>query len=168
MAADGPYRKSEAAPRYLCIVCYAAASMAPGTCARCGAPMQSIADSPEIVEELRRRAKIKKDRPERLQTLLAIVGAFITAVVVDVIMLVRGTYDVKPHGGWRTNAGGELFLYLFLLWMGFCLVWTYALKWTGAFRRSIEVAEKFNPDAADAGALLAWLGVRVDDKQNVT
>lgn len=161
---EGPYRQPDRDLRYLCIVCYQTAAATEGTCPRCGgAPLQSIADNGEVIEELRRRAKAKKARPERMLFVTTVVCAAIAAVVVDGILLWRRTYDVSAshaagYGG-RWGAGGELFLYPFLMWLGFSLVFTYVFKWTHLFRRAIADAEKFNPDTADASELLKWLGV---------
>lgn len=168
MEPSGPYRPIDPGARYICIVCYRTGSTKTGSCAHCGgAPLQRVDDSPDLVDALRARAKQKKARPERLQFLTIFIGAAVCAVVLDGVLLAAGVYDVKPpkHAGYsgRWGAGGELFLYPFLMWLGFILFLTYVFKWTGAFKRSIEAADKFNPDVATVDELLAWLTISVNE-----
>ncbi len=166
MEPSGPYRPSDPEARYVCIVCYRTLSTRTGSCARCGGvPLQRIDDSPDLIDELRQRARRKKARPARLQFVTTVLAAAVCAIVVDAILLTRGVYDVKVHAGYsgRWGSGGELFLYPFLMWLGFVIVLSYVLKWTGAFKRSMDASKKFNPDSATLDELVSFLGIARSD-----
>ena len=153
-----PYREYDPPPRFICIVCYETVSAVEGTCH--GAPMQPI-ERQEILSELRRRAKAKKDRLEKMKYATIFGGSLACAIALHVVLLATGVYDLKASsgGGWLLHgSGGDLGLYVMLTFFGFVILFVYVVKWTGLFRPSAAAA-KFDPESADLPALLTWLDV---------
>lgn len=166
MSAKDPYRDADVQPRYFCVVCNKAASTAPANCPRCGARLQTFADDIEMfawIEKLRQRARRKKARPTQLLFATAGIVGGISAVAIFVILLIRldGTKFALFRKGDSPYGSGSAFGLIGIMWPVLGLVWLYALKWCGAFKRSIAEAEQFDPEAASVRELLSWLSVGV-------
>ena len=148
------YRESQAPPRYLCIVCWRTVSPVEGLC--CGVPMCDLEGDPAIVEELRARARAKKARPERLRVAWVGASAALLSVALHAALLAAGVYHVSTtRGGWgRRGAAGEVGGLVFVTFLVF-LVALYYLT----LRLKLFPVEEFDPERADAAALLRWLGM---------
>jgi hypothetical protein len=124
---------------HVCIVCFAAASTAPGTCARDGVPLSPVADD-EVVAALRARVRRRAGRREGLRFALALVAGALIA------------WPLCVTFGWQIlpRAADGLYSSTFA-WVA--LVGTMAL---GAL--SLAIVRPL-PTDGDAARLLAQLGL---------
>lgn len=152
------YRVEDPRPDRICIVCYRTVGLGASTCGDCGAPLVPL-DTPEVVAELRRRAKVRKDGPKKRRELVLSIVAFVLSLVVFTLLVVAGVYDLGKHMDNSTTPGDLIELWpLILLFLGFAWILTKLTDALGLFR-PLPGSDAFDPETADVPALLEWLGL---------
>ncbi len=152
-----PYREDSDEPRYICIVCYGQTAKTAEVCPRCSVPMQAIVDA-EIVAELRRRAASKKKNAEGRRMRFVLVSSFVTAVLVNGVLLWRGVYDLKPGGTIQLGAARAyvaFFIVPLFLWL---VISTLYDRITRRLRLFAPLAS-IDADKATTSELLHWLEI---------
>jgi hypothetical protein len=147
------YRSESPAPDRICIVCYSTVSLGPSKCGRDGAPLVPL-EEPEVVAELRKRARAKLARPARRRLAIVMGSGFALALIGFVVLVYTGLYDLPAHMKWTSYDDGLLELWPF---------WGMWLVFSGIFAKLAGgldvVPSSFDAETATPPALLDYLGL---------
>ncbi len=151
------YRQDAARPDRICIVCYRTLGTGEQSCGTCGAPLVPL-DTPEVVAELRKRAKAKKDQPARRRYAFVIGASLGGAAIGFAALLLIGVVSLDRPGHTFSAVGD--FWPFWLMFVALVAVTTSLVKWLRLFRMP-QGGDTLDPETASVPELLVWLGLRV-------
>jgi hypothetical protein len=133
-------------------------------CGDCDLPLVPIR-MPDVLAELRRRARLKQQRPDARKGWLLFGGPVLLALVAVGLLLYSGLGKVLDWiilRGVDGDGAAIALVLLVLLFLGLLYIFVLIIKAVTkalGFFPPVRGSTTFNPDRADVPALLAWLGL---------